>query len=76
MVHAKLVTHVFISGYLCDVYDPLTLYEKKFNFFNMGHILHRLDDLTDVIWIILSKKKYITPVVSKNQCNIFIFILF
>jgi len=34
-------------------------------------MLHRLDDLTDVIWVILSKKKYITPVVSKNRYNIF-----
>jgi len=25
----------------------------------MGHILHRFDDLTDVIWVILSKKKII-----------------
>jgi len=36
----------------------------------MGHILHRLDNLTDVIWVILSKKIYITLVVSKNRCNI------
>jgi len=64
-----------ISDYLCDAYDPSTLYEKKNHFFNMGHILHRLYGLTDVIWVILSKKK-ITPVVSKNRCNIFFFILF
>jgi len=32
------------------------LFKKKINFFNMGHILHRLHDLTDVIWVILSKK--------------------
>jgi len=31
--------------------------KKKSILFNMGHILHRLDDLTDVIWVILSKKK-------------------
>jgi len=50
LTHAKLITCVSGSGYLCDVYDPPTLYKKKFNFFNMGHnILHRLDDLTDVI---------------------------
>jgi len=65
-----------VSSYVCDVYDPLTLYEKNSIFFNMDHILHRLYDLINVIWVILSKKKNITPVVSKNQCNIFLFILF
>ena len=49
-----------ISDYLCDAYDPSTLYEKKNHFFNMGHILHRLYGLTDVIWVILSKKKNYT----------------
>jgi len=39
----------------------------------MDHILHRLDDLTDVIWVILSKKIYITLIVSKNLCNIFFY---
>ena len=76
LAHVKLVTRVSISGYLCNIYDPPTLYEKKNHFFNMDHILHRLDDLTDVIWVILSKKKYITPIVCKNRCNIFFFTLF
>jgi len=49
LAYAKLVIRVSVSGYLCDVYDPLTLYEKKINFFNIGHILYRLDDLTSVI---------------------------
>jgi len=39
---------VFGSSYLCDIYDSLTLYEKKSIFFNMDHILHRLDGLTGV----------------------------
>jgi len=54
----------------------LLFMKKKQFFFNMDHILHRLDDLTDVIWVILSKKKYITPVVSKNRYNILFFTLF
>ena len=29
LTHAKLVTHVSVSGYLCNVYDPPTIYEKK-----------------------------------------------
>jgi len=33
MAYTKLVTRVFVSGYLCDVYDSPTLYEKKINFF-------------------------------------------
>jgi len=45
---------------------------KKNHFFNMNHILHRLYDLTDVIWVIMSKKKNITPVVSKNRYNTFL----
>ena len=31
--------------------------KKNSIFFNMGHILHQLDNLIDVIWVILSKKK-------------------
>jgi len=48
--------------------------KKNSIFFNMDHILHRLDDLIDVIMVILSKQKYITLVVSKNRCNIFFFL--
>jgi len=49
LTNTRLVTCVSVSGYLCDIYDLLTFYEKNFIFFNMSHILHRLDDLTDVI---------------------------
>jgi len=45
--HAKLVTRVSVSGYLCDVMVTHSSW-KKINFFNKNHILHRLDGLTDV----------------------------
>ena len=49
----KLVTRVSVSGYLCDIYDHLFFMKKNSKFFfNKGHILHRLDGLTSVIWVI------------------------
>jgi len=51
LTHAKLVTRVSVSGYLCDVYGH-PLFMKKTNFFNKNHILHWLDDLTGVITLL------------------------
>jgi len=63
LTNAKLLTRVSVSDYLCDVYDHQLFMKKKIIFFNKNHILitsvrwlnrcknhilHRLDDLTDV----------------------------
>jgi len=52
LTHAKLVTRVFVSGYLFDVYGHSLFMKKKINFFNKNHILHWLDDLTGVITLL------------------------
>ena len=53
------------------------LHEKKVKkFFNMEHILHQLDDLTGVIWVIMSKKHNISHWLLLRICVIYIFTLF
>jgi len=61
VAHAKLITCVPVSGYLCDVYGhPLFMKILKKNRYGLYitpvRLFNQLDGLIGVIWVILSKK--------------------